>query len=62
MIARYGAGNAGAAEVVRQRAQTPVTACPGNRRWVQLVFDSFLLMASARTAWSTPATRCWPPT
>ena len=30
----------------RSRAPTapaPVTACPGNRRWVQLVFDSFLL-------------------
>ncbi len=22
-----------------------MTECPGNRRWVQLVFDSFLLMA-----------------
>ena len=25
---------------------TPVTQCPGNRRWVQLVFDAWLLMAS----------------
>ena len=24
----------------------PVTQCPGNRRWVQLVFDAWLLMAS----------------
>ena len=24
---------------------TPVTACPGNRRWIQIVFDAWLLMA-----------------
>ena len=24
----------------------PVTRCPGNRRWAQLVFDAWLLMAS----------------
>ncbi|GII24099.1 hypothetical protein Pme01_36960 [Planosporangium mesophilum] len=27
---------------------TPVTACPGNRRWVQILFDSFLLQASSQ--------------
>ena len=27
-----------------RRAQVPVTQCPGNRRWIQLLFDSFLLM------------------
>jgi extracellular elastinolytic metalloproteinase len=27
--------------------QVPVTQCPGNRRWIQLVFDSFLLMQTA---------------
>ncbi|HWC32217.1 MAG TPA: M36 family metallopeptidase, partial [Actinomycetota bacterium] len=27
--------------------QVPVRKCPGNRRWVQLVFDSFLLMPTA---------------
>lgn len=24
---------------------TPVTACPGNRRWLQIVYDAFLLMS-----------------
>ncbi|GAA4707890.1 M36 family metallopeptidase [Phytohabitans rumicis] len=27
-----------------------VTACPGNRRWVQLLFDSFLLQASSQVS------------
>ena len=27
--------------------QVPVTQCPGNRRWIQLAFDSFLLMQTA---------------
>jgi extracellular elastinolytic metalloproteinase len=27
--------------------QVPVAQCPGNRRWIQLVFDSFLLMPTA---------------
>jgi extracellular elastinolytic metalloproteinase len=27
--------------------QVQVTQCPGNRRWIQLVFDSFLLMPTA---------------
>jgi hypothetical protein len=27
--------------------QVPVTQCPGNRRWMQLYFDSFLLMPTA---------------
>jgi len=26
--------------------QTPVTQCPGNRRWVQLMFDAWLLLAT----------------
>ena len=29
------------------RGQLPVDRCPGNRRWVQLVLDSFLLMPTA---------------
>jgi extracellular elastinolytic metalloproteinase len=28
--------------------QVPVEACPGNRRWMQLVFDSYLLQASSQ--------------
>jgi extracellular elastinolytic metalloproteinase len=47
MINRYGAGTP-----VLQKScatgQTPVTSCPGNRRWAQLVFDSFLLMAATQ--------------
>ena len=41
---------------------TPVAPCPGNRRWIQLVYDAWLLMASENVACSTPATRCSPPT
>ncbi len=44
LIARYGAGSAALQKSCANGA-TPVTACPGNRRWVQLVFDSFPLMA-----------------
>ena len=44
MIQRYGAGDAALQKSCANGA-TPVTACPGNRRWVQLVFDSFPLMA-----------------
>jgi extracellular elastinolytic metalloproteinase len=29
------------------RGQVPVDRCPGNRRWIQLVLDSFLLMPTA---------------
>ncbi|MGH2723652.1 MAG: M36 family metallopeptidase [Actinomycetota bacterium] len=29
--------------------QLPADECPGNRRWIQLVFDSFLLMPTAPT-------------
>ena len=46
MIQRYGAGTP-AAQKSCATGQTAVTACPGNRRWVQLVFDSFLLMANS---------------
>jgi extracellular elastinolytic metalloproteinase len=42
-IARYGAGNA-ALQVSCARGDTPVTACPGNRRWIQLMYDAWLLM------------------
>jgi hypothetical protein len=46
MIDRYGAGTP-ALQKSCANGQTPVTSCPGNRRWVQLVFDSFLLMANS---------------
>ena len=46
MIQRYGAGTP-ALQKSCANGQTPVTSCPGNRRWVQLVFDSYLLMANS---------------
>ncbi|HEY3227854.1 MAG TPA: M36 family metallopeptidase, partial [Roseiflexaceae bacterium] len=30
--------------------QTPVEQCPGNRRWIQLVFDAWLLMAAGNVS------------
>ena len=44
-VARYGAGNP-ALQVSCARGDTPVTSCPGNRRWIQLVYDAWLLMPS----------------
>ncbi|WP_353952277.1 M36 family metallopeptidase [Knoellia sp. S7-12] len=44
-INRYGAGDATVQRSCATGA-TPVTACPGNRRWIQLVFDAWLLMPS----------------
>jgi extracellular elastinolytic metalloproteinase len=49
MIDRYGAGTA-ALQKSCANGLTPVTQCPGNRRWVQLVFDSFLLMANSENS------------
>jgi hypothetical protein len=46
MVKRYGAGSA-ALQKSCAAGRTPVTSCPGNRRWAQLVFDSFLLMANS---------------
>jgi hypothetical protein len=44
-IARYGAGDA-ALQKSCANGVTPISGCPGNRRWVQLVFDSYLLLAA----------------
>ncbi|MFC7547922.1 M36 family metallopeptidase [Plantactinospora sp. GCM10030261] len=49
MMQRYGAGNA-ALQKSCANGTTPVTACPGNRRWIQLVFDSFLLMSVSQVS------------
>jgi extracellular elastinolytic metalloproteinase len=49
MIDRYGAGTP-ALQKSCANGSTPVTECPGNRRWVQLVFDSFLLMAQGQVS------------
>jgi extracellular elastinolytic metalloproteinase len=45
LIGRYGAGSAALQKSCANGA-TPVTSCPGNRRWTQLVFDAWLLMAA----------------
>ena len=42
-VARYGAGNA-ALQAACARGDVAVTSCPGNRRWIQLVYDAWLLM------------------
>ncbi|GAB3440045.1 hypothetical protein GCM10027517_14090 [Phycicoccus ginsengisoli] len=44
-IDRYGAGDAALQKSCAVGA-TPVDQCPGNRRWIQLVFDAWLLMPS----------------
>jgi len=41
MIARYGSAN----QVACADGQLPASQCPGNRRWAQIVFDAWLLMA-----------------
>jgi hypothetical protein len=43
LVARYGAGTPALQKSCANGA-TPVTSCPGNRRWAQLMFDSFPLM------------------
>ncbi len=43
LIARYGAGTP-ALQKSCANGETPVTSCPGNRRWAQLMFDSFPLL------------------
>jgi hypothetical protein len=45
MMDRYGAGDRPLQESCAAGA-TPVEQCPGNRRWLQLVIDSFLLQAT----------------
>ncbi len=44
-IERYGLGDA-ATQKACADGRTPVAQCPGNRRWIQLVFDAWLLMPS----------------
>jgi extracellular elastinolytic metalloproteinase len=45
MNARYGVGDP-ALQLACARGERPATECPGNRRWAQLVFDAWLLMAT----------------
>ena len=49
LMKRYGSGNAALQRSCANGA-TPVTSCPGNRRWIQLSFDSFLLMAVSQVS------------
>ncbi|MBO0868697.1 MAG: M36 family metallopeptidase [Micromonosporaceae bacterium] len=45
-IHRYGQGTP-KLQLQCANGQVPVEACPGNRRWMQLVFDSYLLQANS---------------
>ncbi|MGA5302748.1 M36 family metallopeptidase [Nucisporomicrobium flavum] len=47
LIARYGSGTRAQQESCAA-GTTPATECPGNRRWIQLVFDSYLLAATGQ--------------
>jgi extracellular elastinolytic metalloproteinase len=49
MIARYGAGTP-AGQAACADGLVPVGSCPGNRRWIQLVFDAWLLMAAGNVS------------
>jgi extracellular elastinolytic metalloproteinase len=53
MVTRYN-GSYPAADAALQlscaRGERPAEQCPGNRRWIQLVFDAWLLMASGRVS------------
>jgi hypothetical protein len=48
-IDRYGAGTPSSQQSCAD-GLTPVTQCPGNRRWIQLVYDAWLLMASGNVS------------
>ena len=47
MVARYGQGTP-SLQLRCSEGLVVVDQCPGNRRWIQLVFDSFLLQASSQ--------------
>ena len=55
LVAKYDAAypstnkalNLKCAQATATSTPTPATQCPGNRRWLQLVFDSFLLQQGA---------------
>ena len=49
MTARHGAGTA-ADQKACALGTRAYDSCPGNRRWMQLVFDSYLLMAQSRVS------------
>ena len=49
MVARHGAGTAAVQRECAEGGRSYET-CPGNRRWMQLVFDSYLLMAQSQVS------------
>jgi hypothetical protein len=49
LVKRYGAGTPGSQARCADGA-VAADACPGNRRWIQLVFDSFLLQAAGQVS------------
>ncbi|MFF0098105.1 M36 family metallopeptidase [Micromonospora sp. NPDC005257] len=49
MMRRWGSGTPAVQKACATGARD-VTACPGNRRWIQLVFDSFLLMSVSQVS------------
>jgi extracellular elastinolytic metalloproteinase len=46
LVNRYGAGTP-ASNLSCAEGTTSVQSCPGNRRWIQLMFDSFLLQSAS---------------
>jgi extracellular elastinolytic metalloproteinase len=46
LVNRYGSGTP-SLQLSCAEGKTSVQSCPGNRRWIQLMFDSFLLQASS---------------
>jgi hypothetical protein len=49
MVKRYGGGTP-SLQLRCAEGQVQVDSCPGNRRWMQLTFDSFLLQASSQVS------------
>jgi extracellular elastinolytic metalloproteinase len=49
LVKRYGAGTP-ATQLACAEGRTSVQSCPGNRRWIQLMFDSFLLQATGQVS------------
>ena len=45
LIDKYGAGDP-ALQLACAKGEQPAGDCPGNRRWIQIMFDAFLLMQS----------------
>ncbi len=46
LVAKYGSGDP-QSQLDCAEGRVPVSSCPGNRRWVQIMFDAYLLMPVA---------------